>query len=461
MVFSSLTFLLVFLPVMLLLYYLVPKKTKNFILVIGSLVFYVWGEPVYVVLMVYSILFNYVFGILMDDNPGYRKLVLVSAVVVNVLVLAFFKYYGFVVNTINNVFGISLRVRDIPLPIGISFYTFQALSYIIDLYRGKFKAQRNLISFAAYITMFPQLIAGPIVRYEDIEKQLSDRKLSPARFGYGCTRFVYGLSKKVLLANSVGMLFDSVRASGGSVSVVSGWIGAMAYTFQIYFDFSGYSDMAIGLGQMLGFTFNENFNDPYMAASVTDFWRRWHISLGSWFREYVYIPLGGNRVSVPRHIFNMLVVWLLTGAWHGAGWNFILWGLYYGILLIIDKYVIDRIKHFPGWLRRILTVLAVIIGWVIFTSGSVREIGSNIGALFGIGITGLVDGSAIYFLRTDWLLLVVCLILSTGVQKRIGRRLMLVKPGRVVVLVINMLLLAACFGYLVTQSYNPFLYFQF
>ena len=452
---------MVFLPVMLILYYLVPKKAKNFILVIGSLVFYAWGEPVYVVLMVYSILFNYVLGILMDDNPGYRKMVLVSAVVVNVLVLAFFKYYGFVVNTINNVFGINLKVRDIPLPIGISFYTFQALSYIIDLYRGKFKAQRNLISFAAYITMFPQLIAGPIVRYEDIEKQLSDRKLSPARFGYGCTRFVYGLAKKVLLANSVGMLFDSVRASGGSVSVVSGWIGALAYTFQIYFDFSGYSDMAIGLGQMLGFTFNENFNDPYMAVSVTDFWRRWHISLGSWFREYVYIPLGGNRVSVPRHIFNMLVVWLLTGAWHGAGWNFILWGLYYGILLIIDKYVIDRIKHFPGWLRRILTVLAVIIGWVIFTSGSVREIGNNIGVLFGIGSTGLVDGSAIYLLRTDWLLLVVCLILCTGVQKRIGRRLMLVKPGRAVVLVINMLLLAACFGYLVTQSYNPFLYFQF
>ncbi|MCM1307180.1 MAG: MBOAT family protein [Butyrivibrio sp.] len=461
MVFSSLTFLLGFLPVTLALYYAVPQKAKNFILLLCSLVFYAWGEPVYVFLMIYSILFNYTLGRLMDKYKVYKRMVMIFAVLMNLIILGFFKYYGFIVNALNSIMGLSLKARDIPLPIGISFYTFQAMSYIIDLYRGKFGAQKNLITFAAYITMFPQLIAGPIVRYEDLQSELEERRLSLERFGYGCARFLYGLAKKVLLANSTGAVFESVGALDGSgIAAANGWIGAVSYTFQIYFDFSGYSDMAIGLGSMLGFSFDENFNEPYTAVGVSDFWRRWHISLGAWFREYVYIPLGGSRVRVWKHIRNIMVVWTLTGLWHGAGWNYILWGAYYGILLIIDKYLIERIKLFPKWLKRIFTIPAVIIGWVIFTSDSPHGAMSAIGSMFGS--TGVwFNDETFYLLRTNGILLVICAILCTGVHKRIYDKVCTLSAGRAVTIAFNAALLALCFVCLVTQSYNPFLYFQF
>ena len=328
MVFSSVTFLFIFLPVSLLLYYLVPEKLKNLVLLLVSLVFYAWGEPLYVLLMLYSILFNYSMGLLMEKHEGAKKQILIFSVIVNLFIIGFFKYYGFLIENINALLHVNIPVRNIALPIGISFYTFQALSYVIDLYRGRFRAQRDPIAFGAYITMFPQLIAGPIVRYEDIKDQMQHRKLSLARFGKGALRFTCGLAKKVLLANLVGALFTEIQGLGSHVSVLTAWLGALAYTFQIFFDFSGYSDMAIGLGHMLGFTFVENFDYPYFAKSVTDFWRRWHISLSTWFREYVYIPLGGNRVKVWKHIRNILIVWLLTGLWHGASWNFVIWGLY-------------------------------------------------------------------------------------------------------------------------------------
>ena len=461
MVFSSLTFLLCFLPVVLILYYLVPFKFKNFVLALGSIVFYAWGEPVYVILMLYSIMFNFRFGILIDESEKNTKGVFVFAVIINILILFFFKYYAFLVSFINTAFNASIPVREIPLPIGISFYTFQALSYIIDVYRKKISAQKNLITFSAYITMFPQLIAGPVVRYEDIQKELVNRRLSLEIFGRGCTRFLYGMSKKLIIANQVGKLYDSVQILGANTSVAAGWLGAIAFTFQIYFDFSGYSDMAIGLGQMLGFNFNENFNEPYKAKSVTDFWRRWHISLGSWFREYVYIPLGGNRNGVAKHIRNILIVWFLTGMWHGAGWNFIIWGLYYGVLLIMDKYVLDKIRHFPNFIRRILTIFEIIIGWVIFCSETFEKLILNLKIMFGIDGVGLMDNNAAFLLKNNLVLLLLCLLLCTGVIKKVNEHIQNKKVQVVVIPLANIVLLALCCMLMITQSYNPFLYFKF
>lgn len=461
MVFSSLTFLLAFLPIVLFIYYLVPMRAKNIVLTIGSLVFYAWGEPVYIILMIYSILLNYRFGKLIDKSEKNRKSLFIFTLIINVFILFFFKYYGFVVSVINQLFNINLVVREIPLPIGISFYTFQALSYIIDIYRKKFKPQNNLITFAAYITMFPQLIAGPIVRYEDLQEELVTRKLSLERLGYGCSRFLYGLCKKVIIANSIGALYDSAQLMGNSASVLTGWIGAVSFTFQIYFDFSGYSDMAIGLGHMLGFSFNENFNEPYKAESITDFWRRWHISLGSWFREYVYIPLGGNRAGVAKHIRNIMIVWMLTGMWHGAGWNFIIWGLYYGILLILDKYVLDKIKYFPKFIRRIITIIEIIVGWVIFSSDSVAKILTNLKIMFGFGGLGFVDINAVCLLRTNLVLLLVCLLLCMGCAKKLYKFIENKKIAMILIPAVNTFLFLLCCMFLVTQSYNPFLYFQF
>ncbi len=460
MIFSSTFFLFLFLPVTLILYYVVPKRAKNLVLLLFSLVFYAWGEPVYVLLMIYSILFNYTMGCLIDSEPAHKKLVLVFSVIMNLLILGFFKYYGFLMENINAVTGLDLPIRKLALPIGISFYTFQALSYVIDLYRGRFKVQKNVIAFAAYITMFPQLIAGPIVRYEDVAAQMEDRKLSPARFGKGALRFIFGLGKKVLLANLIGSLFDTIHASGADVSTVTAWIGALAYTFQIFFDFSGYSDMAIGLGEMLGFTFMENFNYPYCAKNVTDFWRRWHISLSTWFREYVYIPLGGNRVKVGRHILNLMIVWMLTGLWHGASWNFILWGLYYGILLIWEKYVWSKLKV-PAAVTRIFTVVLIIIGWVIFSADNVSQIGITLAAMFGHAKLGFIDGTARYYLSTNWKLLLLELIFSMPMVRALYKECTKHAVTRVLILVFALVLLYVCTAYLVTQNYNPFLYFRF
>ena len=463
MIFSSVTFLFLFLPITLLLYYIVPKKLKNPVLLLTSLVFYAWGEPVYVILMLYSILLNYSMGLLMDRFPQSKKQVLIFTVAVNLFLLGFFKYYGFLMENINTIFHLHLPIRTLALPIGISFYTFQALSYDIDLYRGKFPVQKNFVKFAAYITMFPQLIAGPIVRYEDVEKQLDSRVLSMPRFGRGAVRFIIGLGKKVLLANLTGAVFDQIHAAGADISSLSAWIGALAYTFQIYFDFSGYSDMAIGLGDMLGFRFMENFRYPYAAESVTDFWRRWHISLGTWFREYVYIPLGGNRVKVWKHVRNILVVWMLTGLWHGASWNFVLWGLYYGLLLLLEKYVFLKWK-IPTPVRRIFTLLFVVIGWVIFSSDTLAGIFTTLGAMFGFAKKGFADGTALYTLRSSWPILALAAFFSLPVLKKPLERIKQSSAGALyycVSYLLLLLVLAVSIAFLVTENYNPFLYFRF
>ena len=493
MIFSSLTFLLIFLPITLILYYLVPKWAKNAALLLCSLIFYAWGEPVYIVLMLYSILLNYVCGLLMEKHENARGQILTFGVILNLFLLGFFKYARFLTESFNALFGqigLSLSVREIALPIGISFYTFQALSYLIDLYRGKFPAQKNLVRFALYITMFPQLIAGPIVRYESVAEELENRKLSLAKFGKGSMVFIEGLAMKVLLANQIGTIADEIRGLPDPLSAVSAWIGAFAYFFQIYFDFAGYSLMAIGLGLMLGFTFIKNFDYPYLSASVTEFWRRWHISLGTWFREYVYIPLGGNRVSAAKHIRNILIVWVLTGLWHGAAWNFVLWGLYYGLLLLLEKYVLCRIKlpKVIGWLY---TTVLVIVGWVFFSGESLAQSIAILKAMFGFGSSapvqtasaltqtafesgaGLVsqttlptgisafDQTSLYYLSTGWRTLLVCAICSTPVLANIRDRLLRSTVGRAVLTVVYVGLFALAVMYLVVQNYNPFLYFRF
>lgn len=462
MVFSSMTFLFLFLPLVMVLYYAVPPlRVKNVILLVASLVFYAWGEPIYIILMIYEIVVNYISGLLMEKNEKHKKEILIFTIVIDLGILFFFKYYGFFIRNLNSIFNVNLKIHQLALPIGISFYTFQTLSYIIDLYRGKFKAQKNIFDFALYISMFPQLIAGPIVRYEDIYPALAERKHSLELLGKGSIRFVVGLSKKVILANSIGAVFDSVHALSGMPSAMTAWTGALAYTFQIYFDFSGYSDMAIGLGNMFGFSFNENFNEPYSAATVTDFWRRWHISLGAWFREYVYIPLGGNRTSTAKHIRNIMIVWLLTGFWHGAQWTFVLWGLYYGILLLVDKYLINRKgKGIPSFVTRPFTIIIIIMGWVIFSAGSVKEAWDTITCMWGRSHV-FMDNKAIHLLRTNGIMMGLCLFFSLPLPRFLCKKMEKNISGRVIIGAFALGMMAICLLYLVTQNYNPFLYFQF
>ena len=463
MIFSSLTFLLVFLPITLILYYLAPGvRMKNAALLLCSLIFYAWGEPIYILLMLYSIFMNYVCGLLMEKHTRARRQILIFGVVINLFLLGFFKYAGFLAESFNSIFGqfgLTIPVREIALPIGISFYTFQALSYLIDLYRGKFPAQKNPVCFALYITMFPQLIAGPIVRYETVAAELEKRKLSLAKFGQGAFLFIDGLAMKVLLANQIGSMADELRTLTGSLSATSAWIGAFSYFFQIYFDFAGYSTMAIGLGLMLGFTFIKNFDYPYLSSSVTEFWRRWHMSLGTWFREYVYIPLGGNRVSTLKHIRNILIVWLLTGLWHGAGWNFVLWGLYYGLLLLLEKYVLShfRLPKIIGWLY---TTVLVIVGWVIFSGDTLSQSMSMLSAMFGSG-NGLFDKTASYYLTTGWRILLISAICSTPLLENLRKKLLRISSGRIALTIIYVALFALAILFLVVQNYNPFLYFRF
>ena len=367
MVFSSITFLFLFLPIVLAVYYIVPEKAKNIILLIASILFYAWGEPVYIVLMLLSIILNYFCGQDIEeksDDPVKAKRSILFAVVVNVLILMFFKYYGFLLDMLNSILPVEIPYRELPLPVGISFYTFQSLSYVLDIYWKKVKPQKNILYFALYISMFPQLIAGPIVRYIDIEKQLVSRKISAARLGQGAMFFIRGLAKKVILANTAGEIFEQISSmSAGNLSVLMAWLGCISYAFQIYFDFSGYSDMAVGLGKMFGFEFRKNFDYPYISKSITEFWRRWHISLSTWFREYVYIPLGGNRCSAVRNIINLMIVWTLTGMWHGAAWNFIAWGIYYGVLIVLEKYVWGAsLDEAPRAVRHIYSLVLVMIG---------------------------------------------------------------------------------------------------
>ena len=470
MIFSSVFFLFVFLPVSLILYYLVPWKFKNFILLAVSLVFYAWGEPVYVFLMLFSILFNYLSGLEIDyydarDNQLMKRVSFWFTVAVNIGMLGFFKYYGFLLGNLNAVLPFEIPYKELALPIGISFYTFQTMSYVIDVYWGNVPVQRNVISFGAYVTMFPQLIAGPIVRYADIDIQLEERKLSLYKFGQGVTWFIRGLGKKVLLANNIGMAFDTILAlAPGERSVLTAWIGALAYAMQIYFDFGGYSDMAIGLGKMLGFDFVKNFDYPYISKSVTEFWRRWHISLGTWFREYLYIPLGGNRVSTGRHIRNILIVWIATGFWHGAAWNFMTWGLYYGILLLVEKYVLaDKLERLPEFVQQIYSFLLVLFGWVLFFSPSLKGALIYLGNMFGIGGNGLIDGMGLYCFKRNVLLLILCGVCATPLVWKRFRRFAVRrrKDHSMATVVVYAAMLFFSVAYLVNATYNPFLYFRF
>ena len=470
MIFSSIFFLFVFLPITLFLYYVVPRKFKNFMLLLCSLIFYAWGEPVYVFLMLFSIVFNYLSGIEID---GYRKnentkMLRYSfwfTVIVNLAILGFFKYYGFLVNNLNAILPFEIPYRELSLPIGISFYTFQTLSYIIDVYKGVVPVQKNFVSFGAYVTMFPQLIAGPIVRYTDVDAQLSKRTHSLYKFGQGVSWFLRGLGKKVLLANNIGMTYDAIAAIlPAERSVLTAWIGCIAYAMQIYFDFGGYSDMAIGLGKMFGFEFIKNFDYPYISKSVTEFWRRWHISLGTWFREYVYIPLGGNRVSKAKHIRNILIVWMLTGFWHGAAWNFMLWGLYYGLLLLAEKlFLAPKLEKLPAKAQQAYCFILVLFGWVLFFSPTLKDAFVYIGNMFGIGGSGFIDSTGLYYLAQNLILLVICALCSTPWLWKKFRRFTLQKGKypSVAAAVIYTAIFIFSIAYLVNATYNPFLYFRF
>ncbi len=466
MVFSSTIFLCVYLPLVLLGYYICPKKGRNLFLLIASLVFYAWGEPKYVFLMIFSILVNYIFGRLMDkhrENKKRLKLMLVLSVVIDLGLLSVFKYTDFVITNINAIFGSSFDLLNIALPIGISFYTFQAMSYTIDVYRNDVRVQKNLIDFGMYITMFPQLIAGPIVRYADVQDQLAERSVTTADFSEGVMRFVVGLGKKVLLANQMGAVWSDIYALGGDVSALMAWTGAIAYTFQIYFDFSGYSDMAIGLGRMFGFKFPENFRYPYQSVSITDFWRRWHITLSTWFKEYLYIPLGGNRRGLARQALNLLIVWSLTGFWHGAGWNFVMWGLYYFVILFIEKlFLLKALDKLPKFFRHVYALVLIIIGWVIFASDDVSVLLPYLGSMFGAN--GAIGGMDVYTLLTKAVLLIICCIASTELPKKLflsAAGAMNEKAAFTLKSVLMIALLALSMILLIGDSYNPFLYFRF
>lgn len=470
MIFSSIFFLFVFLPIVLLLYYIVPRKAKNLILLLCSLVFYAWGEPVYVFLMIFSIVFNYLSGIEIDyyresGNQRRLKSCFWFTVAVNLAILGFFKYYGFLISNLNAVLPVEIPYRELALPIGISFYTFQTLSYIIDVYKGVVEVQKNFISFGAYVTMFPQLIAGPIVCYADVDEQLARRNLNIYKFGQGVTWFLRGLGKKVLLANNIGMTFDTIAAIvPAERSVLTAWIGCIAYAMQIYFDFGGYSDMAVGLGKMFGFEFVRNFEYPYISKSITEFWRRWHISLGTWFREYVYIPLGGNRVSTGKHIRNILIVWMLTGFWHGAAWNFMLWGLYYGLILLAEKYFLaSKLKRLPGFIQQMYSFILVLFGWVLFFSPTLKDAFTYLGNMFGIGGCGFIDSAGIYYLTGNLLLLLICAFCSTPWVWKKFQRFALKKGSypSVAATVVYTAIFIFSIAYLVNATYNPFLYFRF
>ena len=470
MIFSSIFFLFVFLPVTLVLYFVLPWKLKNTLLLIVSLIFYAWGEPVYVFLMLFSIVFNYISGIEIhryreENNQRFLRFSFWFTVAVNLAILGFFKYYGFLITNLNVILPMDIPYKELALPVGISFYTFQTLSYIIDVYKGEVPVQKNFINFGTYVTMFPQLIAGPIVRYADIDAQLARRNLSLYKFGHGVAWFLRGLGKKVLLANNIGMTFDAIAAiTPDERSVLTAWLGCLAYAMQIYFDFSGYSDMAVGLGKMFGFEFVRNFNYPYTSKSITDFWRRWHISLSTWFREYVYIPLGGNRVSTLKHVRNILVVWMLTGFWHGAAWNFMLWGLYYGLLLLLEKYFLaPKLEKLPDIVQQIYSFILVLFGWVLFFSPSLPDAVRYLGNMFGIGGHGFIDSTGLYYLTGNLILLVICFFCATPVVWKKFRKFSL-KAGTypsVTATVVYAAIFIFSIAYLVNATYNPFLYFRF
>lgn len=463
MLFTSISFLYYFLPIVIILYFIVPKKFKNFILFLSSIFFYFCGEPIYTFLMIGEIFIAYVGARYLEKHR--KKSILVSLLAIHIGALGLFKYSDFTINNINQIFGSKIPLLKLALPIGISFYTFQIISYVVDVYRGKVKAQKSFLKLATYVSLFPQLIAGPIVRYETIEKELDNRTSNFENFAYGVRRFVIGLGKKVLIANMLGELCD-VFSTTNEKSVLFYWIFAISYSLQIYFDFSAYSDMAIGLGRMFGFHFLENFNYPYISKSITEFWRRWHMSLSSWFRDYVYIPLGGNRKGTIILVRNIFIVWALTGIWHGANWTFVIWGLMFGIMLIIEKlFLTKHLEKMPSILQRIYVLFTVMISFIIFNANSIVEAWNNIIGLFGANGESLINASTVYYLKSYSVVLVIAIIGSTPLLKNIIEKLKTKTNANKIINLLEPIAMASILiivtAYLVDNSYNPFLYFRF
>ena len=461
MLFSSVTFLYYFLPAVLILYFLVPRGLKNAVLLISSLVFYGWGEPKLLFLMIFTIAMFYGCGLMIgrSESQKAKKLWLTISIVISIGLLAIFKYADFFIDSFNAVTGLSIPLLRLALPVGISFYTFQSLSYTIDVYRGNVPAQKNPISFGAYVALFPQLIAGPIVRYVDVARELNERKHSWEDFCLGLRRFLVGLGKKILIADNFALLMKLFRESEGQ-SVLFYWLYAVAFTLNIYFDFSGYSDMAIGLGRIFGFKFIENFNYPYLSKSVTEFWRRWHMSLGSWFRDYIYIPLGGNRVGKGRWVMNILTVWMLTGLWHGAAWNFVLWGLLFGILLMVEKWV-PALQKLPNLLRHGYVLLIVCLSFVLFNAESLSQAISDMGGMFGFAGVPLANAESLYYLRSFAPLFLMGIVGATPIVRDTARKIGDKPWGAVLEILLMAVLLVVCSAYLVDGSFSPFLYFRF
>lgn len=464
MVFSSLIFMFLYLPAVLLIYYITPHKFRNAMLLVVNLVFYGWGEPVFILLMIFSTVLNYVYGYFIEkfrENKRTAKILLVTAIIINLGVLAFFKYAGMLTDTLNVLPFLNIPDFTIPLPIGISFYTFQTMSYTIDVYRGDTPAQKNIVSFGTYVSLFPQLIAGPIVRYRDVADQLDSRHENIEQFTLGVKRFMIGLGKKVLLANSMGLLWDTLRPDMSANGALGNWVGIIAYSFQIYFDFSGYSDMACGLGNMFGFEFLKNFNYPYISKSITEFWRRWHISLSTWFRDYVYIPLGGNRKGVVRNIINILIVWGLTGLWHGASYNFILWGLYFGVILLLEKFVLKSfLEKLPNAVKHLYSIVLIIFGWVLFYFDDMGQLGAFLASMFDFS-NGVLSHDAMVTVLQFLPLLIAAAVASTPLASKLYDKIKNYNWCWIPETAVTALGLLVCTSALVSNSYNPFLYFRF
>ena len=457
MIFSSLLFLFIFLPIFLLIYYLVPFKFKNFILLLFSLLFYSWGEPIYILLLIFSSVVDYTNGLLIDkfqDDKKKKRIFLILSIIINLSLLGVFKYSNFIVNNLN-LFGLNINIPDIALPLGISFFTFQTMSYSMDVYWGNVKAEKNFLDFMTYVSMFPQLVAGPIVRYDEVSKELHERKINVKGFYNGMFKFLTGLFKKVLIANNVGLLF-SLISSDTNISMFTAWLGIIAYTLQIYFDFSGYSDMAVGLGKMLGFNYPENFNYPYIATSITDFWRRWHMTLSTWFKDYVYIPLGGSRCKKIINIRNIFIVWALTGIWHGASWNFIIWGLYFGIILILEKTILKKfLNKLPKFFKHIYSLFLIVIGWLIFAFDNTTNLINYSSKMFLNN--NIIDSNFLFYLKNYFVFIIFGIVFSIPIVKKIK----LNKFGKIVIGVFYLVLFIITISMLVSDSYNPFLYFRF
>ena len=456
MIFSSLIFIFFFLPLFFLIYYLVPNKFKNIIILIFSLIFYSWGEPIYILLLLFSSVVDYTNGFFINKyqkDTKKKRFFLILSIIINISLLVVFKYSGFLLANLNNL-GLNINSIDLPLPLGISFFTFQTMSYSIDVYRGNIKYEKNFINFMTYVSMFPQLVAGPIVRYSDISKELKKRKVTFDDFSNGIFKFLTGLFKKVLIANTMGLVFQMITNDFSHISIATAWLGSLSFAFQIYFDFSGYSDMAVGLGRMMGFSYPDNFNYPYIADSITDFWRRWHITLSVWFRDYVYIPLGGNRCSKLRQIFNMFVVWFLTGLWHGSSWNFIIWGLYFFVLLVIEKYFVSKL-NIPKIIKRLIFIFLILISWVIFAFDDINLMCSYLIKMFVN--KKIIDNTTIFYIKNYLIFFICAFIFSTPIIKRVKSN----RFTNALIVVIYIVLFVITVASLVGDSYNPFLYFRF